>query len=349
MNNTNTLQETKSRESGLDIIRALASLFVVSAHFYLNIGYYNTPLIGTKMFIMTACRWLFVTSIPMFFMLTGYFKSNKTLSKSHYKALIPLLFSYIVISVIKMLIYNRIYGKIYTVGGMLKNLGNYEIAWYMGMYLVISLLIPFLNKLWKALESQKEKSALLVTLLFICAIYPVFHYVAPSFLIGLYPVMYYYIGTYIKEYKPEINKWLLLIIIGLFTIAQAVISVKLTPTSLFDWTIISTADGGFGSILLCVPAVCIFLLIYRLKIKSQMLCKLVAAISKVSFEIYLIAGIFDAVIYTYLKKSIFTALDFFPYFFVTVPISFIGAFLVATVFTKLRDILLNKIYHIIGN
>lgn len=348
MNNISNTQTQKSREPGLDIIRALASLFVVSAHFYLNIGYYNTPLVGAKMFIMTACRWLFMTSIPMFFMLTGYFKLNKTLSKSHYKSLIPLLFSYLVISVIKMLIYNKLYGKIYPLKEILKNLGNYEIAWYMGMYILIILLIPFLNKLWKALD-KKEQTVLLVTLVFVCAVYPVFHYIAPSFFVGLYPVMYYYFGVYIKENKPSFNKCLLGAAVIVFTLTEAVISVKLTPSMTFDWTIISTADGGFGSILLAIPAVSIFLFFYQVNINSSLLCKLFSAISKVSFEIYLIAGIFDAVIYTYLKKSIFTAPDFFFYFFITVPISFIGAFLIATVFTRLRDLLLGKIYHLIGH
>jgi hypothetical protein len=47
----------KKRESGPDLVRTLACFFVVGAHFYLNMGYYNVPLAGPKMFVETAFRW----------------------------------------------------------------------------------------------------------------------------------------------------------------------------------------------------------------------------------------------------------------------------------------------------
>ncbi|MCR5687490.1 MAG: acyltransferase family protein, partial [Lachnospiraceae bacterium] len=102
---------TNQRESGPDLIRTLACFFVVGAHFYLNMDYYNEPMAGAKMFVMTGARWLFVTAVPLFFMLSGYFMRKRKADRSHYMSVIPLLFSYIVISVAKMLLYNRLYGR----------------------------------------------------------------------------------------------------------------------------------------------------------------------------------------------------------------------------------------------
>ena len=98
MNDKTDNGEIKSgRESGPDLVRTIACIFVVGAHFYLNMGYYDEPMAGEKMFVMTALRWLFVTAVPLFFMLTGYFKKNKTANAAHYKAIIPLAVSYVVI------------------------------------------------------------------------------------------------------------------------------------------------------------------------------------------------------------------------------------------------------------
>lgn len=330
------------RETGLDLVRVVACFFVVAAHFYLNCGYYNEFLVGSKMFVMTSCRWLFVTAVPLFFMLTGYFKINKKADKAHYKALVTLTISYVVISVGKMILYNHLYGKIYPFSEMLKNLGNYQIAWYMGMYLCVFLLIPFLNKMWHALD-DKEKIILIVTLVFLCAIYPVFNYIAPSFFYGVYPIMYYFMGAYIREKKPDYNRYVLIGIAIIVSVLEAAISFKFTTTGIFDWNVISTADGTYGTLFIAICAVCVFLSLYKVNIKSKIVNKLFALISKVSFEIYLFAGAFDAIIYQYLKRTIVGPNEFFWWFFVTVPLSFICAFVSSIIFRIVVDFVIGRI------
>lgn len=323
-----------NRESGLDLVRAIACFFVVAVHFYLNCGYYNELLVGKKMFIMTACRWLFISSVPLFFMLTGYFMLNRQVGAKHYKGIVPLLLSYVVISVAKMLIYNKLYGKIYSVGDIFKNLGNYQVAWYMGMYLCLFLLVPFLNKMWNGLNDI-EKNVLIGIMIFLCGLYPIFNYIAPVYFIGIYPVMYYFIGAVIRQRQYTYNKFVLVLIAVVVSVIEAVISVKCTKTGMFDWTVISTADGTYGTLLMCITAVCIFLAVYKINIKSYAIKRLLASISSVSFEIYLFAGIYDAIIYQYLKRTVTGANQFFWWFFVTVPLSFILAYISSVIFKTL--------------
>lgn len=335
----------EKRESGLDLVRFIACFFVVAVHFYLNCGYYSEQLIGTKMFVMTMARWLFMTSVPLFFMLTGYFKINKQADRKHYKAIVPLAISYVVISVAKMILYNRLYGKIYDVKSMFQNLFNYQIAWFMGMYLCLFLLIPFLNKMWVNL-SDREKMILIGTLAFLCAVYPICSYAAPSFFIGIYPIMYYFLGAYIRYKKPQIRgvKRLGLVVLTIaICLVEAVVSVKCTKIGTFDWTVISTSDGGYGSILVATCAVCIFISFYMVDIKSAPIRKLLELVGKSTFEIYLFAGAFDAIIYQYLKRTLTAAPQFFWWFFVTVPLSFICAFIASLIFKKIVNMILAKV------
>lgn len=334
----NSSQSVNSaRLTGLDLVRTLACLFVVSAHFYLNVGYYDTPLIGTRMFIMTAARWLFVTAVPLFFMLTGYLKINKEMTKSHYTSLIPLFISYIFVSVGKMILYNKIYGKIYTVKDMFINLGNYQIAWYMGLYLCLFLLIPFINKMWKALN-DKEQNVLIATLAFLCAVYPIFNYIAPSYFIGIYPVLFYFVGAMLRKRRYRPNRILLIAITVVICVAEAAISIAFTKTGVFDWTIISTADGTYGTLFIGICTVCIFLIFYDLDVKCTALNKVMSSISRVSFEIYLFAGAYDALIYREVKKQVQGgANDFFWWFFITVPLSFLAAWISSVIFKFVVD------------
>lgn len=321
----------KIRESGPDLVRSIACFFVVGAHFYLNMGYYDEPMVGRKMFVMTALRWLFVTAVPLFFMLTGYFKKNKTANRSHYMALVPLTISYVFISVAKMILYNRLYGKIYGIREMFVNLGNYQIAWYMGLYLCVFLLIPFMNKAWYALD-KKEQNILLATLGFLCTIYPVWNYVAPSYFIGIYPVLFYFLGIAVRDRKIRPNRWILAIVLVATVSLEAFISMKFTSTGVFDWNLISTADGTYGTLFISICTVCIFLMLYDVKISCKPVAKILSSISSVSFEIYLFAGAYDAIIYQYLKRYVSGCVNAFWWFCVTVPLSFMCAFISSLIF-----------------
>ena len=91
---------TKTRLPGLDLVRSVAALFVVSVHFFFNCGYYSTPLNDKVTFMMTAARWLFLCCVPLYMMLTGYFQCNKEPDRKHYASLIPVFVAYIAISTI---------------------------------------------------------------------------------------------------------------------------------------------------------------------------------------------------------------------------------------------------------
>lgn len=64
------------RDLGLDITRIIAFASVPSVHFFLNSGFYDTPVLGEKMYIMVIFRTLFMICVPLFMLLSGYLMSE---------------------------------------------------------------------------------------------------------------------------------------------------------------------------------------------------------------------------------------------------------------------------------
>ena len=337
-----TLNPNKSgRLPGLDLVRSTAALFVVSVHFFFNCGYYSTPLNSKTTFIMTAARWLFLCCVPLYMMLTGYFKCNKDLNKAHYLSLIPVFSAYIVISTIKVFVGNYYYGKVYGIKEALAAMGNYTIGWYVGFYFSLMAVAPFLNRLWHSLKSRKEQHILLISLTMITTLYPVFslpaasantvvscissviELAAPNYWQMMYPLLYYFLGCYFRENKPHLNKPALTAVIIAVPFINAAVSYKYAAGGNFNWNILGAVDCGYNCITVAVCSAAIFLLLYDVNIKNGIINRILAAISSVSLEIYLFSGTMDIIIFDYVKRRYFEMKDYAWLFFILVPLNFI--------------------------
>lgn len=332
----------RERETGLDIIKALATFFVVWIHFYLSIGYYQTPICSMKMYIMTYFRWGVLIGVPLFLMATGYFKSEKTVSKSHYMGLVPILITYVLLCTIRMLVENAVYGKIHTLSSGIKGLLSYQSAWYVGMYVALMLLCPFLNKIWKACD-KKEHIILVGSLVAVTMAYSVTGYIFPSYFQFVYPVTYYFIGVYIKEYRPKVNNILLVIMFFVATGISFIITLVNSKGGIFNPGLISLVDNGQNALTTAVAAVCFFLLFYDVKLKGKAVAFLFRSASNCSLEIYLLQAAFNAVIYTYAGRILSGAADYFWAFFILVPLSFVLSWVSAAVY----NLIFGKIANII--
>ena len=332
----------KERENGLDIIKALATLFVVCAHFYLSCGYYQTPIISNKMYVMTFARWGFMTAVPLFLMCTGYFKIGKKATKSHYMSLVPILIAYFVLCTIRMIVENLVYGKIHTLESGIKSLLSYQSAWYVGMYIGLMLICPFLNKIWSSCD-EKEHKVLIISLVAITMIYPLIGYVFPSYFQYIYPLTYYFLGAYIRSYKPKINK---LLLIGMFiaaTVINGTITISQSKGGAFVPGILAAVDNGQNAITIAIAAVSVFLFFYDIKIKNGLLARLVQSASSCSLEIYLLQAAYNAIIYTYAGRRLIGAEAYFFVFFITVPLSFILSWVTAALYKKIYETILKPI------
>lgn len=334
------MEENKLRQPGLDIVRIIASISVIAVHFYLNCNFYQTPLQGAKMFAMTLGRWLFMICVPLFMMLTGYLKCHKKCDKAHYLSLIPILISYILIAIVKIIISNIYYGTgYYSFGSALKAIATYQIAWYVGMYVGLMLIIPFLNKLIASL-SQKEFKWLILASAAIACLFPIVQYVIPSYWQFLYPLVYYFVGAYIREYKPKANKWLCLAAVLVMTLINGVISFAASHGEVFRSDVLAGVDSGYSVITVAVATVAVFLMFYDMPGGKNVPHGILEAVSSASLEIYLLSGVFDVIIFTFLKQTHTMATEFFWLFFITVPLNFVCSALCGILINKL----VRKIY-----
>ncbi len=107
----------------------------------------------------------------------------------------------------------------------------------------------------------------------------------------------------------------------------------------FKWTFLGSVDNGYNAISVVICAVIIFLCLYDVQIQNRFVRKFLMTISKVSFEIYLFAGISDAYVYYFAKQYIPEGTAFLPYFLPVVLASFIGAVVASLIYRKIYDVI----------
>ena len=332
----------KERFFGLDLVRVFACLMIIMVHSFSNV-YNSSPMVGMGMFFFLMIRNVAFIGVPLFMILTGYFKSNKEMSKEYYKSIKKLLIVYVVVSIITIffrkyylndqtIMYNYIIG--------IFNFSTIPYGWYFEMYIGLFLIIPFLNILYKNIKTKKQKIILIITLCLVSSIPSTFSTIIisnrslnimPDWWGKLYPILLYFIGCFIKEYKININKYIniLLVVICLF-LESFIMYFYCEGDSLNNKIIIDY--NFFPAIIL---ATLMFLLLYNINIRGTRIKSIFKCISNVTFCMYLISYIVDKFIYS---KIIITSSNNIRYLIEIVfytPIIFISSFILSFIIDKI--------------
>ena len=322
----------QTRNSGLDIIRSFAILFVISGHFLMNTSFNSSLFGGYSLFIQAMAKMLFIIGVPLFLLLTGYLNTNKSINKKYYKGGIRVIVSYLLFSLITIIFRKHyLHEELTWIQWGLKVLDFSAIpyGWYIEMWIGLFLLTPFLNLLYKAIPNRKQKLILIGTLYIMTALPDLLNryglHLVPGFWQQCFPLTFYFIGAYLHEYKPVINKkWAWLIILGICLINPLFNLIFVHNHTLIQ--ICGSSNGVFG-----VPvAVLFFLIFYQMDTHSTISKKILTEISILSLDMYLCCYIFDAIYYPYFKGHYFVNQSQFGlYFFILVPLVFISSFIVA--------------------
>ncbi|WP_455587190.1 acyltransferase [Bacteroides sp.] len=323
----------QTRNSGLDIIRSFAILFVIAGHFFsLHTAFKTSTFEGISLFIQSTVSFLFYIGVSLFLLLTGYLNTSKSINKKYYRGGIRVIISYLLFSLITI-IFRKYYlhEELSWLQWGLKVLDFSAIpyGWYIEMWIGLFLLTPFLNLLYKAIPNRKQKLILIGTLYIMTALPDLLNryglHLVPGFWQQCFPLTFYFIGAYIHEYKPTIRKeWAWLIILGICLINPVFNLLFIHNHTLIQ--ICGSSNGVFG-----VPvAVLFFLLFYQSNIHSVTCKKALAKVSILSLDMYLCCYIFDAIYYPYFKEHYFVNQSQFGiYIFIIVPLVFISSFVMA--------------------
>ena len=294
--------------------------------------------------------YIFYVGVPLFMMLTGYLNANKTPTKQYYRGMVRVLVAYLVFSVITILFRKYYLGEEYTWlhwGMKILNYTGIPYAWYIEMWIGLALLTPFLNYMYKAIPSKKQKILLLVTL-FVMTSLPKFLNrsgldVIPAYYEqALYPLMYYFLGNFIREYKPRVKFWQGCVIVLSIALVTPIVSLLHLAGPNILWL-----GGGPDGIFCFLIALVIFIMLYNKDITSTQIKRWVTHCSLVSLEMYLCCYMFDKLYYPYFLERFFqTQSQFFLWFFIIVPMIFISSYVVASIYRLITSrIVLYFKYH----
>lgn len=343
----------KNRIIGLDIIRFLAIFFVLSVHFLGFISFHSIPMQGFFMGFQMILRQLFFLCIPLFILLTGYLQSKKIFNKKYYKGIIPIIMIYLLYSILSLLFRLLFQNEQLSFKQAVLSIFNFTAnsrAWYVNMYIGLFCMIPFLNKLYMGLDSKKEKTALLCTMLFITAI-PGFinnatifnnesYTIFPDWWQGIYPITYYFIGVFLSDFKPKINKKILLLLFASVLLIQSGLYYIECNGGVMEYTFKVQYNGNLLSM---IAATLLFLILYDIDIKNKLVRYCITDFSLLSFEIYLLSFVSDYFLYPYfIEKYYKTEQQFFKYYIILVPASFIMSYCLAFLRRFITNIIFNS-------
>ena len=306
----NTAKKSR-RFGGIDIVKILASFFVVLVHFYLNTAFYTAiPVTETAFYKPILVFWIAYTGVPLFLISTGFLMKNKTLSKKYYLGLIRVVVLYLVCSLICLLWRMYHYDFNMTGWNWLKGFLQFshcDYAWYVEFYIILFLLIPFLNNAYNGLKSQKEKLVLVATT-FVLLIF------APSFFIGtsgneIQPLptymlksglfAYYFLGCYLREFPPRKSRGVKLTMLGVLATSL----LHLTYTS-YHASINNNGQifsGGhffqYDSYPLYFCSAAIFILLFDIEIRTKTMQKVLGFLSSLTLSTYLLSYLYDLKFY----------------------------------------------------
>lgn len=322
----------KQRTFGLDLIRLFASLFTIAGHFFsLNTPFRTTTFEGTSMFLQ-AMGHMFFKGTPFFMLLSGYLLVNKVFDSKYYYRGKKVIIAYLFFSVLT--IFFRKYYLEESLswlqwGSKILDYSAIPYAWYIEMWIGLFLLSPFLNIMYHSITSKKRKQLLLL-ILFSLSCLPLLTnryglYLIPQYWKNCYPLFFYFMGAYIKEYTPVINRYRGIAIILIICLINPVFNLLFVK----DHTLIQIAGdpaGAFGVLL----SVTLFLLLYKVDISNDKLKSAISYIAQRSLSIYLCCYIFDALYYPWFKERCFISQSQFGiFFFVIVPLVFLSSLVVA--------------------
>jgi len=338
------------RDVGLDLIRALAGFLVLSVHFFLNNGYYAQPLVGKRMLLMTMMRMGFMTCVPLFLLLTGYLCRKKTLTPRYYLGLVRILLTYGLCGG-ACLIVRAARGEAVGLREAVKGFLNFSAApyaWYIEMYIGLFLLIPFLDLIWRGLESQRGRLALVGTLLALTTLPALTNArwtLLPDWWIQIYPITYYFLGAYLGDHPPKVPWGRGIAALLAVVAAEGAAAYLLAGGGAFQWNIF-TDWGGPGVV---ASSVLLFALIRQIPAERapRWLRWLIYKGSELSLGIYLISWCFDTLFYPILAQRVPEMPDRLFWYFAIVPAVYLCSALAAQALEWIRKAItwaLNKCF-----
>ena len=318
----------RKRQPELDVIRIFAFCGIVWLHCLNYTGFYTLSPDTTGYLPALTVRTMLSAAVPLFIMLTGYLLCEKSVPDRPLKGLGKILLIY-VLTCIPSYFFRQIEEEGYYLSpaGILWTILDYSLnhyGWYVGMYIGLYLLAPYLNILHRGLDRQGNRRLLM--LLFVLIALPTltntmhffslefwrhpstagpgtYNRLLPEFWQKLpYPLLYYGMGAYVKHYPPRTRARTLL---GLFLGAGILFSVynlwRLDGRTYYadSWSDLY----GFQATVLTPLAFCLLERFFAGRIRRKKTVRLLTRISGLVLGASLLSYCSDMILYRVLNLA----------------------------------------------
>lgn len=297
--------QTNNRNIGLDILRIISMIMVLTLHYLGKGGLLernNTSEIYNIIYWMLEA--LSIVAVNCFVLISGYFlcKSEFKLKKFlklwgeviFYSIIIYVIF--VIIGIEKISISNlvRIIFPVIT--------NQY---WFVTSYLMLYLISPFLNKLINALNREEYKKLLIIILIPFCllSILPTEMSLDKTGGYGIiWFVCLYFVAAYIRNYKTKFTKtrnYFLLYIAFSVVILVAIIGIQ-QICQILNISDKSEKMTAYNNPIVFLSSVSLFLTFLNLKVHDGILQKVIKFVAPLTFAVYIIHEHFavNKVLYT---------------------------------------------------
>lgn len=211
-------EKYKSRNYGLDICRIFAMIGIVTLHVLGQGGAMSIPLEDSKYWILWIVKIFAYGSVNVFGLLSGYLGINKKHFSS--QRLIELIITVFIYTFIIVCLFYFIDSSVFDgTKDVLSSLIPFtdETYWYITCYVLLFLLMPYLNVGINALKDEQRKTlfvVLIISLSLIPSLTTIDLFRAKSGYSALWLITLYLIGAlYNKLNKKFFYKWSWLIVI----------------------------------------------------------------------------------------------------------------------------------------
>lgn len=324
------------RKPGIDLMRLIGLLFVVGVHSFLKNGYYYEPQTTAAMWAPNSFRWLFYSCNGIFMILTGYLKSSKTLSRSYYRSLLPILMGYFLTCVFSFPIRHFLLDEKLTIAQWIEKMVTFaNYGWYVEMYIGLFLFAPVINLALNAMTERKHLYWLAGTMVVLTALPSITALnLIPDYWIAMYPITYYVLGAVIRRLDLRLKPWVG--ICGALLIAAGLGLATLLTT---DETVSKGFGQGYGGFWITLIAVFLLLGLHHVKLGGSISYVLSWAAGGV-FEGYILSRLLDVWVYAQFPQWHEPGKYWIGFLCITLPIFLISLMLGKAVHTLAEKLIL---------
>lgn len=319
------------RKSNFELLRIICILMIITLHYNSSMGglLSNVEIGSINYYISHFIQSLCIVAVNTFIIITGYFSYKKESIK--------------ISKVIKLFYLCMIYGMvIFTVFILLGNKINISTLiefiktifdrWFVVIYSILYLLIPYINKLINNLSQKQLKTLITINIIFFYLWFTIF--TNTTIKDGGYGIVnfinLYMIGAYIKKYKDvSIHKYKTISIYLLCAIVTTILSCFTTRSAY-----------AYNTIFNLIGSISLFLTFKNMNIKNN---NIINKLSTYTFTTYIIHE--NSFLVKILYRDIFNCDKFYNsnYMIINMIYTVLGIYLICIIVEFIRRLLMKKL------